>query len=111
MRFLVRALLIICLGVAVSARAAAPIGSSIHIVGDNGKYVTADSTDNILSATKTAPGAYETFTIEDAGGGLIALKCTGNNLYVVAEGAGSQRLAADRPSPGAWEKFTWVGTT
>jgi beta-glucosidase-like glycosyl hydrolase len=108
----IKVLVVICAILGASVYAAAPIGSSIQIVADNGRYVSADSTDNILAATKTVPGAYETFDVEDAGGGLIALKCTGNNLYVVAEGAGAQRLAADRVGPpGAWEKFTWVGDT
>jgi hypothetical protein len=52
------------------------------------------------------PGATETFTVVDAGGGHVALKSSATGRYVCAESAGAAPLVADRDAIGTWEQFT-----
>lgn len=80
--------------------------------GRNSSWVSANngtSGERLLVANvTTAPTNWEKFTVVDAGGGAVALRCMANNLYACAEFAGSATMRANRSAIGAWEKFTWI---
>jgi hypothetical protein len=50
---------------------------------------------------------WEEWTIEDLGGGLVALKTTGG-FYLTAEGGGGSSLSTNRRLIGPWEQFRRV---
>ena len=93
---------------------AAPSPGSVVSLRDGhyAKWVSANngtSAERLLVANVTAaPTDWEKFTVVDAGGGLVALRCVANNLYVCAESAGGATLRANRSAVGAWEKFAWI---
>ncbi|MGV9212802.1 lectin [Micromonospora sp. RB23] len=68
----------------------------------NGRFVGGSP----LVASLTS--ASETFTVVDAGGGLVALRSSRTGKYVCAEQAGAAALVADRDAIGGWETFTRV---
>jgi hypothetical protein len=71
----------------------------------NNRYITAEQTGTQpLIANRTTVGAWEKFTVDDQGGGLVALRANINNRYVTAPPDGSP-LIANRTVVGAWEKF------
>ncbi|WP_169305307.1 family 16 glycosylhydrolase [Coraliomargarita akajimensis] len=92
---------------------AAPIGSTIALKANgNGKYLCADQyLDAVnwpVAANRNGIGAWEKFTVVDAGGGMVAFKSVGNGKYLCADKGLGDKLAANRTAIGAWEKFTWV---
>ena len=90
----------------------APIGQTIWLKANNGsgKYVCAEKsvTNNPLEADRNSVGAWEKFTVENAGNGLIALKASSTNTYVSAriDVTGSP-IRAYQTFIGSWEKFSW----
>lgn len=85
-----------------------PVTTSMYAIA-NGMYVCADSAGTApLIANRSSVGAWETFDIQDAGGGLVALKAHANNLYVTAEAAGTANLIARAASIGLWETFRLI---
>lgn len=92
--------------------AAAPLGKNIWLRANaNNLYVSADQNlaNAPLMANRSSVQGWETFTIVDAGGGLVALRAS-NGLYVSADtnlGAYAP-LIANRTSVQGWEKFQWV---
>lgn len=117
------AALILLLGVTLGLIAAAPARSATAPIGQtiwlranaNGQYVSADQNlANIqLVANRASASGWETFTIVDAGGGLIALRAS-NGKYVSADTslATYAPLVANRTTVQGWETFQWtdVGT-
>ena len=85
-------------------------GTSVSLQAQiNGLYVCADNAGSSpLIANRTTAGAWETFTVVDAGGGNIALKAQANGEYVCADNAGSSPLIANRTAIGSYETFTEV---
>lgn len=76
----------------------------INLKGNNGKYVTFSGVDNLMSSTGTTLGSNQTFTIVDAGNGLVALKGFNNN-YVTLNPS-NNRLYCDATTIGDYQKFT-----
>src|SRR3989344_2187170 len=60
-----------------------------------------------INANSSGIGSWETFTLENMGGGGIAFRTSGG-YYAVAEGGGGGAFNADRGSPGSWETFFFV---
>jgi rhamnogalacturonyl hydrolase YesR len=89
------------------AFAAVPgVGDVIDFRAMNGKVVSANNAGEKLTANYFAAGSeYEKFLVVDAGGGLVALMCMGNGLYVSAVSNGVSPLAAASSTIGQWEKF------
>lgn len=93
---------------------AAPAPGSVVTLRD-GHYAKLVSANNgtaserlLVASVTAAAGDWEKFTVIDAGGGQVALRCLANNLYVCAESGGGGVLRANRSSVGPWEKFTWI---
>jgi hypothetical protein len=92
--------------------AAAPLGQNIWLRANaNNLYVSADQgLANVqLVANRTSAGAWETFTVVDAGGGLVELRAS-NGRYVSADSnlATYAPLVANRTTASTWEKFQWI---
>ncbi|MCG8701446.1 MAG: carbohydrate-binding protein, partial [Bacteroidales bacterium] len=66
-----------------TAASSAPIGEDINLIGNNGLYVCSENGLSAMMCDRTAAGAWEKFTVVDAGGGKIALK--GNNGKYVSD--------------------------
>ena len=76
----------------------------INLKGNNGKYVTFSGVDNLMSSTSTNLGSNQTFTVVDAGNGLVALK--GNNNNYVTLNPSNNRLYCNATTIGDYQKFT-----
>jgi hypothetical protein len=76
----------------------------INLKGNNGKYVTFSGANNLMSSTSTTLGSNQTFTIVDAGNGLVALK--GNNNNYVTLNPSNNRLYCNATTIGDYQKFT-----
>ncbi|MFD4551323.1 xylosidase [Streptomyces sp. NPDC058467] len=89
------------------------IGSVISLKAlANNQYVCADNTGTSpLIANRTSVGAWEQFTLVDAGGGNVALLSHANNQYVSADNTGASPLIANRTSIGTWESFQLIGNS
>jgi GH25 family lysozyme M1 (1,4-beta-N-acetylmuramidase) len=75
----------------------------------NSRFVSAENGGREpLLASRTKPGLWERFTLENAGGGYVALRAYANNRYVTAESAGAKPLIANRTAIGLWERFRIV---
>jgi hypothetical protein len=70
-----------------------------------------------LHASSQSVGAFETFTIEKSGGGVIhhgdsiALRAGDSSWYVVADGGGGGSVNVTSASRGGWETFTILFVT
>jgi len=81
------------------------------LAGANGQYVCADLNLNpaaTLMANRTSAGAWESFTVVDAGNGDVALLAQSNSKYVCADNTGTSPLIANRTGFGPWETFTEI---
>jgi hypothetical protein len=76
----------------------------INLKGNNGKYITFSGVDNLMSCTSTTLGSNQTFTIVNAGNGLVALK--GNNNNYVTLNPSNNRLYCNATTIGDYQKFT-----
>jgi hypothetical protein len=83
----------------------APIGKVITLRGSNNLYVSGENGTQAMRCDRTAPQAWEQFSVLDAGGGKIALRSMGK--YVSSEN-GTQAITCNRTAIGGWEQFTWV---
>lgn len=86
----------------------APIGSTITLKGFNNAFVSGENGTQVMTCTRATAQAWEQFTIEDAGGGKVALKSQGK--YVSSEN-GVNPITCSRTTVGDWEKFDWVVNT
>ena len=87
---------------------ALPLGATIALKGNNGKYVSSENGAQPVTCNRGAVGGWEKFIVVDAGGGTIALR--GNNGRYISSENGAQSMTCNRTAIGAWEKFT-VGVT
>ncbi|MFY0255499.1 family 16 glycosylhydrolase [Chitinophaga sp. 30R24] len=83
----------------------APIGSTITLKGFNNAYVSGENGTQAMTCTRTTAQAWEQFTVEDAGGGKIALKSQGK--YVSSEN-GVNPITCSRTTISDWEKWDWL---
>jgi beta-glucanase (GH16 family) len=86
--------------------ASPPVGQTITLKGSNGLYVTSNNDDSAMACNRTTAQAWETFTVGDAGNGLITLK--GSNGLFVSSNNGTSPLTCDRTTAQAWEQFRWI---
>ncbi|MFD4525803.1 xylosidase [Streptomyces sp. NPDC058470] len=86
------------------------VGSVISLKAlANNLYVCADNTGTSpLIANRTSAGAWEQFTLVDAGNGNVALLAHANNQYVCADNTGTSPLIANRTGVGTWESFQLI---
>ncbi len=82
-----------------------PIGQTITLQGANGRYVSSESGVQPMTCTRSAPQAWEQFTVVDAGAGKVALRSVGR--YVSSED-GVAPITCNRTAIAAWERFDWV---
>jgi len=92
----------------VNSGGGAPIGQTITIKGSSNLFVSGENGTQAMTCNRTAPQAWEQFTVVDAGGGKVALRSM--NKYVSSEN-GTQAITCNRASFGAWETFTWVANS
>lgn len=83
-----------------------PVGQTITLKGSNGLYVTSNNADSAMACNRATAQAWETFTVGDAGNGLITLKGS-NGLYVTSNN-GDSAMACNRSTASAWEQFKWI---
>jgi beta-glucanase (GH16 family) len=86
--------------------AAPPVGQTITLKGSNGLYVTSNNADSAMACDRATAQGWETFTVGDAGNGLITLQGS-NGLYVTSNN-GDSAMACNRTTPQAWEQFRWI---
>ena len=82
----------------------APIGSYITLKGNNNMFVSSENGAAAMNCNRTYAYAYEKFLVVDAGGGLIALQCGSNGLYVT----GSAPVWCTATTIGGAQKFSWI---
>ena len=83
-----------------------PIGKVITLKSViNGKYVSGENGTQALTCTRATAGAWEQFSVLDAGNGKVYLRSQGK--YVSSEN-GQQALTCTRTSGGWWEAFDWI---
>lgn len=102
------------LGLASALRAVPAAGTVVTLRdGHYSNWVSANngtSSERLLVANvagTTTPSDWEKFVVVHAGG-LVALRCVANNLYVCAENGGGATMRANRGAVGPWETFTWI---
>jgi GH35 family endo-1,4-beta-xylanase len=85
----------------------APVGQAISIFGNNAKFVSSENgAQTGMNCNRGAVGAWERFTVVNAGNGKVALKGT-NGKFVSSEN-GTQAMRCDRATIGTSEAFDWV---
>jgi endoglucanase len=82
-----------------------PIGQTIWLKGINNQYVSSENGTVPMRCNRPSVGAWEQFTVVDAGAGKIALRSM--NKYVSSEN-GAAAITCSRTTIGDWEKFDWV---
>jgi hypothetical protein len=70
----------------------------------HGKYASAQPNGTVV-ADRAAKGAWETWTLEDRGGGKVALK-SAHGYYLCAENDSAGTVKANRNAVGEWETWT-----
>lgn len=88
-----------------SVSTGAPVGQVITLKGFNNLYVSSENGTKAMTCTRTAPQAWEDFTVVDAGHGKIALQAMGK--YVSSED-GQQAITCNRTAYGTWELFDYI---
>jgi aryl-phospho-beta-D-glucosidase BglC (GH1 family) len=84
----------------------APIGSLITLRAvSNNAYLSGENGTQAVTCTRTTAGAWEQFSVLDAGNGKVYLRSQGK--YVSSEN-GTQAITANRTSFGWWEAFDWI---
>ncbi|MCG8702360.1 MAG: T9SS type A sorting domain-containing protein, partial [Bacteroidales bacterium] len=81
----------------------APIGKTISLKGNNGKYVSSESGTKAMMCNRASVLGWEKFTVVNAGSGKIALK--GNNGKYVTSGS---PMWCKTATITAAAKFSWV---
>ncbi|MGY3793292.1 hypothetical protein [Aquimarina sp. 433] len=83
-----------------------PIGATIVLIANNGKYVSSENGKKPINANRTRIGSWEKFVVVDAGNGKIALK--GNNGKYLSSENGEKRMYCNVNNVWAWQKFKVV---
>jgi len=84
----------------------APIGSLITLRAvSNNAYLSGENGTQAVTCTRTTAGAWEQFSVLDAGNGKVYLRSQGK--YLSSEN-GTQAITANRTSFGWWEAFDWI---
>jgi chitinase len=83
----------------------APVGQTVTLKGFNNLYVSGEDGTKAMTCTRTAPQAWEDFTVVDAGHGKIALQAM--SMYVSSED-GLQAITCNRAAFGTWEVFDYI---
>lgn len=92
---------------ALSGGLPVPIGKAIWLKGNNGRYVSSENgAPSGITCNRTAVGAWERFTVVDAGGGKIGLK--GENGRYISSENGVEAMRCDRTYIGTYEAFDWI---
>src|SRR5207237_6170850 len=84
---------------------------------DGTHYVQAvDGGGGAVRATSSTIGAFETFTIDKPGGGVVgdgdAIRLrAGSSWFVVADGGGGAGVSANSAAAGSWETFRLLFVT
>lgn len=91
-----------------SSSGTVPIGKTIWIKGNNGKYISSEGGgNNKMTCSRSDLAATQKFVVVDAGGGKIALRGS-NGKYVSSENGAQAGMTCNRDNyNGAWEQFTW----
>ncbi|MDX2303595.1 MAG: DUF1501 domain-containing protein [Microscillaceae bacterium] len=89
-----------------SSLISSPVGRTIWIMGNNGRYVSSNNGSKSLSCDKDNIENWEKFKVIDAGNGKIALQ--GSNMLFVSSENGSTTLNCNRSKIGSYEKFDWI---
>jgi chitinase len=84
----------------------APIGQTIWLRGFNNQYVSGENGTQPMWCNRATAGAWEQFTVVDAGGGKIALRSM--SKYVSSENGAASGITCNRTAFGGWEVFDWV---
>ena len=87
----------------LNTNSTAPTGETITLEGNNLLYVCSENGTKAMNCDRSSVGAWEKFTVVDAGSGKIALK--GNNNKYVNDG--SPMWCTETTITNA-AKFTWV---
>jgi hypothetical protein len=87
----------------------APIGQTITLRGNNGRYVNGMNGTAPMQCTTVTAGTWEKFLVVDAGGGKIALRSM--SKYVSSENGAASGITCNRAAIGGWEIFDWVVNT
>lgn len=87
---------------------AAPIGSTVWLQGNNGKFVSSEDGLAPMMCDRDSVQGWESFAVVDAGGGTVALRCS-NGAYVSSED-GLAPITCNRTAIGGWERFVWEPT-
>lgn len=82
-----------------------PVGQNVTLKGSNNLYVSSENAAIPMTCNRTSPGAWETFSVVDAGNGKIALMNQGK--YVSSENGGSA-ITCNRTAIGPWEQFDYT---
>ncbi|MFD2561045.1 hypothetical protein ACFSR1_00085 [Aquimarina rubra] len=80
-----------------------PIGSTIALIANNGRYVSSENGKKPIIANRTRIGSWEKFIVVDAGNGKIALK--GNNGKYISSENGKKPMHCNVNHLGTWQKF------
>jgi len=89
----------------------APVGQRITLKAcSTQQFVSADQNlaNTPLVANRASAQEWEQFQVEDAGGGLVALRSVSSGRYVSADLNLGGQLVANRTSLQDWERFEWV---
>ena len=81
-----------------------PFGSYITLKGNNNMFVSSENGRTAMNCNRVYAYAYEKFLVVDAGGGLVALQCGSNGLYI----SGNSALWCTGTTIGAAQKFSWI---
>lgn len=81
-----------------------PFGKIIAIKASNERYLSSEGNTNPMTFTRDSIAGWETFTIVDAGDGLVALLGS-NNKYVSYQ---NSQLLCDANTIGTKEKFNFI---
>ena len=81
----------------------APIGKTISLKGNNNSFVSSENGVKAMICNRPAVGAWEKFTVVDAGNGKVALK--GNNGKYVTDGS---PMWCNSNTISNAAKFTWT---
>lgn len=82
-----------------------PFGKSVIIKGYNNLYASSENGNGPMYCNTVRADIWETFTVENAGNGKVALKSMGR--YVSSEN-GAVPMTCNRTTIGPWEMFDYV---
>ncbi|WP_245970527.1 carbohydrate-binding protein [Pseudochryseolinea flava] len=87
----------------------APIGQTITLLGNNGRYVNGMNGTAAMQCNSAAVGTWEKFVVVDAGNGKVALRSM--NKYVSSENGAATGITCNRAAIGGWEVFDWIANS